>query len=311
MANSVSGIFETRLVPATVMAIQSLTYTKAALGSIYWDFQAAGGEIGQTMNVPIPRVDQSDAADIGGGPLQPSDTQHDLAQITLSNHISASFVIKSWDAVRTPEKLSELYVQPKLEAALRQCNSLVTGLFTSSNLNAYSSLTSGAASTFQRADVNKLWGYLVGNGCPTSQSGNLTFLTHPAAYANMLSDTAFYSAQVVGEDAARMAQQGGVLVPALGATIKFDQQMPTPSSKYAGVFLHRWAVAGVCAPPPSNAELGGVEETYVYPLADAPKFTFQIQMGYSLRDQGTLINIHTNVGFKIVRKDFAAYAVTA
>lgn len=310
MANTTTGLFETRVIPAAVSAAQALAYTKASLRAIYWDYKAEGGEIGQTMNVNVPVVNQNDAVDIGAGPLQPSDTDHATVPIVLANHLSASFVIKSWDKVRTPVQLQELYLQPKLEALLRQANGLVTALFTTGNFNAYAAVTSGAANTFQRGDLTKMWSYLAGNGCPVYQPNNLTFLAHPTVYGNMMADGNFFQAYVVGETAAQQVQQRAAMVEALNARILFDQQMPTISSKYVGMFLHRWAVAGVCAPPPSNEELGQVQETTIYPVAEAPNFAVQIQMAYSLKDQGTLINLHTNLGFKIVRKDFGAYGAT-
>jgi len=96
MPNDITGLFETRVIPAGVAAAQALQYTKASLRAIYWDYKAEGGEIGQTMNVNIPVVNQGDAVDIGSGPLQTSDTDQVTVPIVLSHHVSASFVIKSW-----------------------------------------------------------------------------------------------------------------------------------------------------------------------------------------------------------------------
>jgi hypothetical protein len=311
VANNLTGLFETRVIPAGVAAAQALQYTKASLRAIYWDYKAEGGEIGQTMNVDIPVVNQGDAADIGSGPLQTSDTDHTTVPIVLSHHVSASFVIKSWDKVRTPIMLQELYIQPKLEALLRQANGYVTSFFTATNFNTYTSLTTAAANNFARATLSAMWGNLAGMGVPVYQPNNLSFVTHPTCYATMLADTTFYQAQIVGEAAAVDAIQRGAIVPALNARVLFDQQMPVASSKNTGIFLHRYAIAGVCAPPPSNEELGQVQEFTIYPVAEAPNFAVQIQMAYSIKDQGTVINLHTNLGFATCRPEFGSFGVSA
>jgi hypothetical protein len=311
MANDLTGLFETRVIPAGVQAAQALQYSKASLRAIYWDYQAEGGEIGQTMNVNIPVVNQGDAADIGSGPLQTTDTDQTTVPIVLNHHVSASFVIKSWDKIRTPIMLQELYLQPKLEALLRTANGYVTSLFTSTNFNAYTTVTSTSANDFQRGDVTKMWSNLAGNGCPMYIPNTLSLIEAPACYAGQLADTNFFQAYVVGEAAATDALQRGSLVPTLNAKVLFDQQMPIVSSKNTAIFLHKWAIAGVCAPPPSNADLGQVQETTIYPVAEAPNFAVQIQMAYSIKDQGTIINLHTNLGFAVIRPDFASYGQSA
>jgi hypothetical protein len=311
MANTISGLFETRVIPAGIAAAQALQYTKASLRAIYWEYKAEGGEIGQTMNVNVPTVSIGDAIDIGSGPLQTSDTVSVAYPIVLSHHVSASFVIKSWDKIRTPVMLQELYLQPKLEALLRQANGYVTSLFTSTSFSTYTAVTAGAANDFSRANLSTMWSSLAGAGVPIYQPGNLAVITHPTVYAGMLADTSFYQAYVVGEAAATDALQRGAVVPTLNAKVLFDQQMPTSGGKNTLMFMHRYAIAGVCAPPPSNEELGQVQEVTIYPVAEAPNFAVQIQMAYSIKDQGTVINLHTNLGFAVIRADHGAFGISA
>jgi hypothetical protein len=310
MANDISGLFESRVIPAGMAAAQSLQYTKSSLRAIYWDYAAEGGEIGQTMNVNIPTVNTGDAADIGSGPLNPSDTSQVTVPIVLAHHLSASFVIKSWDKIRTPVMLQELYLQPKLEALLRQANGYVTSTFNATAFGYYPSVTTTVANDFSRANLSTMWSNLAGQGVPVYQPNNLAFITHPACYGTMLADTAFFQAYIVGEGAAIEALQRGALVPTLNAKVLFDQQMPVPGGKNTGIFLHRYAIAGVCAPPPSNEELGQVQEVTIYPVAEAPRFAVQIQMAYSIKDQGTVINVHTNLGFAVTRPDFASFGIS-
>ena len=314
MANTLTGLFETRVIPAGIAAAQALQYTKASLRAIYWDYKAEGGEIGQTMNVNVPVVNSGDSIDIGSGPLSPSDTTSVAYPIVLSHHCSASFVIKSWDKIRTPVMLQELYLQPKLEALLRQANGYVTSLFTAANFGSYTTVTgagSGASTVFNRTQLTQMWANLAGSGVPVYQPNNLAFLTHPGPYGGMLADTNFFQAYVVGEGAAIDALQRGSLVPTLNAKVLFDQQVAASGTgNYVGIMLHRYAIAGVCAPPPSNEELGQVQEVTIYPVAEAPNFAVQIQMAYSIKDQGTVINIHTNLGFAVIRSEFGSIGLS-
>jgi hypothetical protein len=308
--NTLTGVFETLVIPAAVEAAESLKYTKAALGGIYWDYQSTHGTIGQTLNVNVPVVNPGDTQDIGSGPLQPSDTDHNSFPVVISAHPSVSFVIKSWDQVRTPVQLRELYMQPKLESLLRYANALITSQITSTNFNTYSSVTSGAANEFLRADLAAMWANLTNAGAPTYQPQHMQFLTNPTCYATMFADTSFYQAQVVGVDAAQLAQQKALLVPQLGATVKFDQQMIPVSSKQPGLFFHRYAIAGLCVIPPSNKGVGPIEETYIRPVAEAPNFVVQVQAQYSILEQGTVIHMHCMMGSKVVRPEMGSYGKT-
>jgi hypothetical protein len=307
MANQLGGIFETLVIPAGVQAAENLKYTKAALGSIFWDYQSTHGSIGQTLNVNVPVVNQSDCTDIGGGPLQLSDTDHTTVAIVIAAHPSVSFVIKDWDKVRTPVQLREMYMQPKLEALLRYSNAIVTSQLSSTNFNTYSSVVGGTANEFTRANLGTMWANLAGAGAPVYQREHMCFLTHPTAYATMFGDTAFYQAYVVGQTAAEQAQQQALIVPQLNATVKFDQQMPIVSTKYTGLFFHRYAFAGLSVIPPSNKGMGEVYESYIRPVAEAPNFVVQIQAQFSIMEGGTIIHLHAMLGTKVVRPELGSY----
>ena len=126
----------------------------------------------------------------------------------------------------------------------------------------------------------------------------------------MFSDTAFYQAYVVGETAAEQIQQRALVVPQLNATVKFDQQSISVSSKYTGLFFHRYAFAGISVIPPSNKGIGQIEESYIHPVAEAPNFTVQVQAQYSIQEQGTIIHMHAMLGTKVVRPEMGSYGHT-
>ncbi len=311
MSNTLTGIFETLVIPAAVEAAESLKYTKAALGGIFWDYQSTEGHIGQTLNVNVPVVNQGDTSDIGSGPLQLSDTDHQTVAIVIASHPSVSFVIKSWDQVRTPAQLRELYMQPKLESLLRYNNALLTSQFNATNFNVYSWTPTGT-NEINRTDLASAWALLANAGVPVYQRQHMQLLTNPTCYSSMFADTSFYQALVVGETAAELIQQQALVVPQLNMTVKFDQQMTTLSTgKQPALAFHRYAVAGLCVIPPSNKGVGPIEETYIRPVAEAPNFVVQVQAQYDIKEQGTIIHMHNMCGYKIVRPEMGVYGHTA
>lgn len=311
MPNQLTGIFETLIAPAAIEAAAALKYTKATLGSIFWDYQSTHGSIGQTLNVNIPVVNQGDTSDIGSGPLQPSDTDHTTVAIVISNHPSVSFIIRDWDKVRTPVQLRTLYMQPKLESLLRYTDQLLTSQITPANFNYYPPVTSTVANEFARADLATMWANLAQAGVPVYDSGNLFMLTNPVVYSTMFADQSFYQAYVVGETAAEQIQQKALVVPQLNAVVKFDQQIGKDvNSKQTGLFFHKYAMAGLCVVPPSNKGIGPIEETYIRPVGDAPGFVVQVQAQYDIMEQGTVINMHTMLGTKVTRPEYGSYGHT-
>lgn len=309
--NQLGGIFETLVVPAGVAAAAALKYTKATANSVFWGYESTHGTIGQTMQVDIPVVNEGDASDIGGGPISPTDTDHTTVNIVLNAHPSVSFVVKDWDQIRTPMRLQQLYLQPKLEALLRYVNRLFTSQINATNFNTYSAVASTTTNEFNRTDLAAMWALLANKGVPVYDAANMFMLSNPTTYATTFADTAFYQQYVVGATAAEQAQQKALLMPALNAVYKFDQQIGVDTnSKQIGLFFHRYAMAGVCVIPPSNTNIGPIHETYLHPFADAPAFTVQLQMQYSIEQQGTIIHMHCMLGTKVVRPEYGAYGHT-
>src|SRR4051812_38342347 len=112
-------MFQTLLTAATDAAA-ILRFRNAFLDAIYWDYQPIVAVPYQNLTVIVPTVSEGDVVDIGGGPLQPTDTDHGTATITLDHHFSSSFVVKSWDQIRTPVDLQKKYIAPRFEALKRK-----------------------------------------------------------------------------------------------------------------------------------------------------------------------------------------------
>jgi hypothetical protein len=303
--NTTTGLFQT-LVAQTVAASENLKFSNALLDSVYAEYQPIAATQYTTLNVNIPTVSEGDVADIQGGPLTPTDTAHTNVAISLDKHPSTSFIIKNWDDVRTPEDLRTKYVQPRLEALLRKCNRYIAELLTAANFN-----TPGAgagADLFQRADFALAWRTLADAGVPVMDDGMISFVTNPTAYSLTVADSTFMNESVVGVEAAMAAAQRAIIAPTFNARVRWDQQITNINSgKQLGVFMHKHAVAMVTADLPMN-QSPAVEETMVFPR---PYLPVQIQYGYSLRDQGWLVNMHTILGVRVVRSNYAYLIETA
>lgn len=305
MANDTASLFQT-LVAATSVASEHVKYRNAFLDAIYWDYQPVVATPYQTLNVLIPTVSEGDVADIGAGDLTPTDTDHDPVAIVLDRHYSSSFVIKAWDQVRTPVALAQKYIEPRLEALKRKINRSIAELVTTTNFATYSLISGSGADVFARADIAGAWNNLAGGGVPVEDTRNMTFITNTLAYSNMLASTSFTSEAVVGVTEAEASLQRAVLANQFGARVLYDQHIANYNSgKQAGIYMHRHAIAGVTADPPPSGQ--GVEEMAMM-LGPVP---VQVQMQYSLINQGWLINIHCYWGVKVARAAYASLLETA
>lgn len=307
MANPTTGLFET-LTAAASIASASLKFKNAFIDAVYTEYQPINAEMGVTLNVNIPTVSEGDTVDIGNGPLQPTDTAHDTVAITFDKHFSNSFVIKSWDKIRTPADLASMYLQPRLESCLRKVNRSIAQLVTSTNFTTHTLITGVGADVFQRVDLAGAWANLTAIGVPVDDTANMFMITNPTAYSNMLASTEFVNESVVGVSAAETAQQRAVLLKQFNAQLMYDQHIANYNSgKQAALFFHRHAIAMVTANmPPSGSS--AVTETTVFPKPGLP---VQIQAEYSLKDQGWLFNVHCGYGIKVVRENFGQRLETA
>jgi hypothetical protein len=305
--NTTTGLFET-LVAAASGAATHLQFSNALLDCVFTGFDSGVREVGETLRVNIPKVNEGDVVDIAAGPLQPSDTDHDTVDIKFDKHPSTSWVIKSWDKIRTPMDLQRLYLQPRLEGLVRKCNRYLAALVNTTNFDGYTLISGSGADVFAKADIAGAWKNLAGAGVPVDDQANLFLVTNTTAYGNMLGDSNFSQESIVGLTAAQIAQQRAKLLDQFGAQVRYDQHLAVfNAGKQPAIFMHRFAIAAVSANlPPSQS--ASVMETTVYPR---PWLPVQVQMEYSLKDQGWLFNLHCGLGVKVVRKDFASLLETA
>jgi hypothetical protein len=304
MPNSTGGLFHTMLA-ATSIAAEHTQFRNAFLDRIYWDYQPVAAIPFSTLTVAIPTVSEGDVSDIGGGPLTPTDTAHGTANISLDRHFSSSFVIKSWDKVRTPADLSKIYLAPRFEALKRRMNRSIAQLVTVANFGNYTLVDGATDGVFARTEIGTAWANLTNAGVPTDDLPNMSLITNVAAYSGMASATAFSSEAVVGLPAAEAAQQRALILPQFGARVVYDQHIANINAgKEIGILMHKYAIAGVTANPPTSDN--SIEEMTVM-LGDVP---VQVQMQDSIIHQGTVVNIHCFWGVAVVRSDFGALLET-
>jgi hypothetical protein len=316
--NQLGGLFQT-LVAATSAAADNLEYANSFVDAIYWDFKPVVATPNTTLNVIIPTVNEADVADIGNGPLMPTDTDHNNIAIPYNRHFSTSFIIKAWDQSRTPQDLERTYLKPRMEALLRTVNRTIAQQFTTTNFGTSATPIPGYAIAqgqttgyFLRTDLTTPITNLVNEGVPMEASNDLFFLTSPQAYYSMVADQTMSYSFIVGEQESHDAINRGKLAMQLGAQPRYDQhlgQIATSlgfaSGKQPGILMHRYAVAAVTAtPPPTDQQVSGIQEQIVWLKKVLP---VQIQAGYSLKDQGTIVNIHCFWGVSPARPDFASF----
>jgi hypothetical protein len=134
------------------------------------------------------------------------------------------------------------------------------------------------------------------------------FITTPLAYSNMLNDQNFIYQYIVGDKDAAGTQNRAVVDTQYGANVKFDQHLsPASGTPQTGIFYHRYAIAAVTANPPSN-NAPHIEETIVMLKNNIP---CQVQMSYSLQDQGWVVHLHVYWGLLVARPEMGSYMATS
>jgi hypothetical protein len=307
--NPTTGMFQT-LVAGASAASQNLQYANSLIDSIYWDYQPVVATPFTTLNVLIPTVNEGNVVDIQAGPIQPTDYQYNQIGIPFSKHFSEAFVIKSWDQIRTPADLARIFIKPAYEALLRKVNRTLAAYVQNASgyFNSYTTVTGAGTSKWARGDITLGWANLVNAGVPVMDAANMFFITTPLAYSNMLSDQTFIYQYIVGDGNQTSAQDNAQLRSIYGTTVRFDQHL-TPASGTAqpGLLFHRYAIAAVTANPPSNTAPHVVETIQLLKGV----LPVQLQMSYSLQDQGWVVHLHLYWGALVARPEMGQYMATS
>ena len=309
MANNLTGLFETHILPATAELQTPLQLRNAMVRKVYIQGFPIPGRVGQTISVNIPVVAENDVIDIGNGPIQITDQDHTNVTLVVNNNKSKAVRINDFDRSRSPADFRAMYLAPTIEAVLRKINRSVCTLVSSTNFSSYTSIT-GGADLFTRAHIATAWSNLTGAGVPF-QPGDVHFVTGNVPYANMMADTSnsWIQDSVVGTAAAELVQQQAMFAPQYGAQIDYDPMFPQPSAgaTYAGLFFNRHAIAIVpVSVVDDNAP--GVQTTFYRP--EGTGLVFRIQYWYDPREQAWILHVHCVYALNVVRPQFGSYLVT-
>jgi hypothetical protein len=304
----VTGLFQTLILPALAGVQKPLMLRKAMLSKVYVQEQPEPGNFGQTINVNIPVVNESDAIDIGNGPIQISDQDHTTVPLVVNRNLSVSKAIRDFDKARTPLAFRQFYAQPAIEALARKINRQVCNLVTAANFPTYTSIT-GEADAFSRVNVAAAWKNLAGAGVPMDV-GETAFVTHSTPYGNMLGDDTFKWIQenVVGVNAAEAAQQTAKLMPAFGFLMDWDPQLPLPAAgTFAALAFNKNAIAAVPVRVPLEPK-PAVEESYF--TLPGTSWLCRVQYGYSIEQQCYILHVHCIFALAVVRPDYGSFLVS-
>ena len=308
MANTLTGIFNNIILPATLMASQAPKFKNAMYKRVWTYPQTKSANVGQVVNIDIPVVDEADVVDIGNGPVQIKDGVHTNVPITVNQNPSRALTIKDFDNIRSPLDFQRLYMDAMMEALLRKVNRSVANLANSFTTNTVVTSTSSNANSFARADVTTSWQYLRTAGAPDSAEDN-SLILHHVPYSNMMSDNTWVQQNVVGTTAAEMTQQTARLMPAYNAVIDYDQTMPlTAAGKYTGLFFNRYAIGVVPIAPSLKSAPGFLEESVVYP--GNGDLAFHVQLWLDPQNQGYVMHVHCVYGLAILRNSYGSLLQT-
>jgi hypothetical protein len=309
MANTVTNIFQTLVLPGLSMLKAPTMLRNSMLSKVYIQNQPLAGTVGQTVNVNIPAVNENDVIDIGNGPISITDQDHSSVQLVVNNNKSKALRIPDFDDIRSAENLVQFYMQPAIESLSRKINRSICNLVTTTNFSSYSSIT-GGTKVFTRLNIANAWNNLRTTGAPDEQE-NQFLVVGTVPFSNMMGDASqnFLQQYVVGEDAAVALQQRAVFMPQFNATVDYDPMMPQPTSgsTYAGLYFHRAAFALIPVVPPIGDKPNVKETLYQVPGSG---LTYRVQLWYDPREQAFLLHVHAIYALAVVRPNFGSYLVT-
>ena len=179
-----------------------------------------------------------------------------------------------------PENMKDMYMQPKLEDLMRKIPT-ATWSRTSTRRTSTSTRPSRAVRRRSAARISPAWSKPGRRRGPVFDMGNVFCLTSHTAYGNMMADTGFYQESIVGINVAELAPATGDVRPAVerDREVRISRCRFSSTREAAGFVLpslrHRWRRRAAPVPPAPPAG-SGIEESYVYPFANAPQFPVQI-----------------------------------
>lgn len=338
MANSVTSFYQT-VVTAAVEASQLLAPTWKAMESIYWDYRPEEAALGQTLNVPIPGDPTSGVQDTGAGDIVLQDIGFSTTPIIFNRHPSFSYVVRDFEQFNSPELIRRVFMDAAMKGVKNFVNQQVCNLFTTSaqpiGLGTGANGIPGNASIPTTVHVITVPQFLTAMSALAKQNVpvandpmNMHLILYPDPYMSLMDGTtggsgaAWNQAFIAGGVTAEHVHERGDMPTSYGMTLRLDQQMPVTipgggtGSTSTGVYMHRYAIAGVTRPLPKPDDKV-VDYTYVNfaanPMFDdtfgegaRPSFPIRVMVGYNqYPKQGYIVSIDAGFGLSVVRPNMA------
>jgi len=309
LANTITSFFQT-VVSATGEATRLLAPTWAAHDAIFWDFKPdQTGILGQTINAAIPVDPTNSVADIGSGDAILSDIAFTTTPIVYNKHPQFGYVVRDYEQFNSPTDIRRVFLDAAIKGIKNNINAQVTALFNTTNFttNTAVSATGGVVTVPQFLGAMAV---LADQRVPVqTDPQNMSVLLPSVPYTKMMDGTtggsgaAWNQAFIVGQPTAQAIHENAKIPMAFGASFYLDQQMPTSGSvgsrTFTGMYMHRYAVAGVSRALPKPDEKV-VDYTYV----DFGNLSLRITLGYNQwPKQGYVVTIDCGYGLKVVREN--------
>ena len=320
MANTISGFYQT-VVAAATEASQMLAPTWKLHDSIFWDYRPEPATIGQTINVPIPQDPTASVTDAGVGDVAVTDIGFTTQPIVFNKHPYYGFVIRDFEQFNSVPLLRRVFLDAALKGVKNNINAAVGALLIPGNFTTNAAIAC-SAHTVTVTQFLQAFAVLTNQNVPTANDPqNMSLVLHPTVYVTLLDQTtgssgaAWGQAFIAGGTTAEHIKARGDMPTAYGMTVKLDQQVPaTPGTTYTGVYMHRWAIAGVVRPlPPPDTKV--VDYTYVnfgtndmyggaFGGDSGIQFPIRVTVGYNqYPKQGYIVTIDAGYGLKVVREN--------
>ena len=267
MPNTVSSFYQT-VVAAAVEASQLLAPTWKLSQSIYWDYRPEQAALGQTLNIAIPNDPTSGVTDAGVGDVGLADIAFTTQAVVYNKHPYFGYVVRDFEQFNSPTDIRRVFMDAALKGIHNNINAAVAGPVRHGQFHDQRG-DPGHRAHDHRAEFLQAMG-ISGRAKRAGRQRplNMSLVLHPNVYVTLMDGTttggqAWNSAMIAGDPTAEHVRQAGEMPTAYGMTIKMDPQIPaTVGTTYTGVYMHRWAIAGVTRPLP-EPDMKVVDYTYV------------------------------------------------
>jgi hypothetical protein len=307
MASDYASFWQSLLAATSGLSIP-LAGTNSLLRAVYRDVKSQTGDIGQTINVPVP-------ADMFSGVVDApySDPTFDeyavgTVPIVFNKKPHKGTIIRSFEQYNSPVDIKTVLLQPSLIAVVKKANAYVAALITSGNfgVNTAVATTGSKVTTTQFLAGQQA---LLEKGVDVTDPTQMTFVQAPAVWSRQLDDAAWTDESSVGINQAEDARRDGALRVAFGTAMAVDQLMPvtgtTPNRTYTSILMSRYAIAAAFRPLPP----GGPSSFTTYVMVEG--IPVRVMLSHEHTKDAWLLSTDIGMGCAVVRPEMGVRYTTA